>query len=245
MSILDAVLLIAGGLSAGFINTLAGGGGVIAVPILTEMVGVQTANGTYRIAVFLANIGAAITFHRGGKVPWGLIAPLIPAAMLGAGAGAWVATVVDPDFLRRFLAAVLLLVAASVLLGPSRWIEERQSAMSLPLRLGAFAAIGFYGGFVQVGAGFLLLAGLVLGTGLNLVGGNAAKVVLISVYTPVALLFFARAAQVDLGYGAVLSVGQITGAWLGARFAIAKGAEWVRWILLGAAVVAAVRLAFL
>ena len=138
----------------------------------------------------------------------------------------------------------LLLVAASVLFRPSRWIEERDVALHEPWRSLAFLAIGFYGGFVQAGVGFLLLAGLVLGGGLNLVNGNAAKVVLIAAYTPVALLFFARAAQVDLAVGAVLSVGQITGAWVAAHLAITKGAGWVRWVLVVAAVIAAVRLAF-
>ena len=59
-----------------------------------------------------------------------------------------------------------------------------------------------------------------------------------------ALLLFARAAQVDLAVGAVLSVGQITGAWVAAHLAITKGAGWVRWVLVVAAVIAAVRLAF-
>ena len=65
-----------------------------------------------------------------------------------------------------------------------------------------------------------------LGGGLNLVNGNAAKVVLIAVYTPVALLLFARAAQVDVAVGLVLSVGQVAGAWTAAHLALARGANW-------------------
>ena len=81
-----------------------------------------------------------------------------------------------------------------------------------------------------------------LGGGLTLVNGNAAKVVVISAYTPVALLLFARAAQVDWSVGVVLAAGQMTGAWIAARLAVKKGAAWIRWVLVAAAVVAAVRL---
>jgi uncharacterized membrane protein YfcA len=146
--------------------------------------------------------------------------------------------------MRGVFAAVLVLVAASVVFRPSRWLEERDAVLHEPWRSLVFLGIGFYGGFVQAGVGFLLLAGLVLGSGLNLVNGNAAKVVLIALYTPVALLLFARAAQVDLVVGVVLATGQIAGAWIASRLAVKKGAAWVRWVLVAAALVAAARLAF-
>jgi hypothetical protein len=244
VTLLEGAILALGGAAAGFINTLAGGGSAITIPILTEMVGINTANGTNRIAILLANLSALAGFQRGRAVPWQRVVPLIIPTMIGAAAGAWVATITSGDVMRKVFAVVLLLVAASVLFRPSRWIEERDAALHEPWRSLAFLAIGFYGGFVQAGVGFLLLAGLVLGGGLNLVNGNAAKVVLIAAYTPVALLFFARAAQVDLAVGAVLSVGQITGAWVAANLAITKGAGWVRWVLVVAAVIAALRLAF-
>lgn len=243
MTLLEGILLILGGGAAGFINTLAGGGSAISVPILNEIVGITTANGTNRIAILLANISALGRFQKGKAVPWKRVVPLLIPAVIGAALGAWVATETSADLMRKVFAGVLLLVAASVLFRPGRWLEEREASLTEPWRSLAFVAIGFYGGFVQAGVGFLLLAGLVLGGGLNLVNGNAAKVVVIAVYTPVALLLFARAAQVDLAVGVVLSVGQVSGAWLAAHMALAKGAPWVRWVLVVAAAVAAVRLA--
>jgi uncharacterized membrane protein YfcA len=243
VTLLEGILLILGGGAAGFINTLAGGGSAISVPILNEIVGITTANGTNRIAILLANISALGRFQKGKAVPWKRVVPLLIPAVIGAALGAWVATETSADLMRKVFAGVLLLVAASVLFRPGRWLEEREASLTEPWRSLAFVAIGFYGGFVQAGVGFLLLAGLVLGGGLNLVNGNAAKVVVIAVYTPVALLLFARAAQVDLAVGVVLSVGQVSGAWLAAHMALAKGAPWVRWVLVVAAAVAAVRLA--
>ncbi|MDH3308587.1 MAG: TSUP family transporter, partial [Acidimicrobiia bacterium] len=102
-----------------------------------------------------------------------------------------------------------------------------------------------YGGFVQAGVGFLLLAGLVLGGGLDLVRANAAKVVIIASYTVVALVIFFGAAQVNLGVGLVLAAGNSTGAFVSSRIAMKRGAGWVRWILVVAAVAAAIRMAFL
>lgn len=242
MSFVDAVVLILGGGVAGFINTLAGGGSAITIPILNEMVGITTANGTNRIAILAANIGAIAGFQRGQAIPWQRLAPLVPPTVIGAALGAWTATGTSPEVLRQVFAVVLLLVAGSVVARPSRWVEERDAALHEPWRTLVFLSIGFYGGFVQAGVGFLLLAGLVLGGGLTLVNGNAAKVVLVGAYTPVALLLFARAAQVDWTVGAVLATGQMAGAWIAARLAIAKGAAWIRWVLVAAAIVAAYRL---
>lgn len=242
MTILQACLLLGGGLVAGFINALAGGGSAITIPILTEIVGVSVANGTNRIAILLANITAATGYQRGGAVPWRRVAKLIAPTVVGAAVGAWLATQVSADVMRRVFAFVLVLVAASVLFRPGRWVEGHERDIGEPWRSLIFFAIGFYGGFVQAGVGFLLLGGLVLGSGMNLVRGNAAKVVLILAYTPVALLFFASASQVDLQVGLVLSAGQMTGAWVGARLAVLKGAAWVRWVLVVAAIIAAGRM---
>jgi uncharacterized membrane protein YfcA len=244
VTIVEGLILIAAGGAAGFINALAGGGSAITIPILTEMVGINTANGTNRIAIFLANLTAIAGYQKGEAVPWRRLSVLLIPTVVGAAIGAWVSTVTPPDVLRMVFAAVLLLVAASVVLRPSRWLEEREVALHEPWRSLVFLAIGFYGGFVQAGVGFLLLAGLVLGAGMNLVNGNAAKVVLIAAYSPLAILLFANAAQVDIAVGVVLAAGQMSGAWAGSRLAVLKGAAWIRWVLVAAAVVAAARLAF-
>ena len=243
MTVLEVLLLLGAGLAAGFINALAGGGSAITIPILTEMVGISTANGTNRIAIFLANLTAIAGYQKGEAIPWKRLSVLIIPTVIGAAVGAWLSTITPPDVLRKVFAAVLLLVAASVLLRPSRWLEERDVALHEPWRSIVFFGIGFYGGFVQAGVGFLLLAGLVLDAGMNLVKGNAAKVVLIAAYSPIAIVLFAHASQVDLLVGGVLAAGQMSGAWIGSRLAVLKGAAWIRWVLVAAALVAAARLA--
>ena len=228
MTLLEGTVLVAAGAAAGFINALAGGGSAITIPILTELVGINTANGTNRIAILLANFTAVAGYQKGEAVPWRRVSVLLVPTVVGAAAGAWLSTVTPPDVLRMVFAGVLLLVAASVLVRPSRWLEDREAVLHEPWRSIVFFGIGFYGGFVQAGVGFILLAGLVLGAGMNLVNGNAAKVVLIAAYSPIAILLFARAAQVDLAVGAVLALGQMSGAWAGSRLAVLKGAAWIR-----------------
>jgi len=227
---------------AGFVNTVAGGGSAITLPILTDLIGPNAANGTNRIAILMAQITAATRFTRGGVMPWRAIAPLVLPTILGALAGAGVATTLSAAAMKKVFAVVLILIAVSVLARPSAWLRGHESRLAEPWRSLAFFGIGFYGGFVQAGVGFLLLAGLVLGGGLDLVRGNAAKVFLVLCYTPLALVLFARAAQVDFAIGLVLGVGNASGALLASHLAITRGADWIRWVLVVVAIGAAIRM---
>ena len=245
MEPLTAVLLIAAGFAAGFVNTVAGGGSVITIPVLFEALGdAGLANGTNRIAILMAQVAATTGFRRAGKLDMRKIAPLIPATVLGAVTGAWIATSLDSDSMKKVFAFILVLVALSVLVKPSRWLGGHERSIPEPLRSIIFFGVGFYGGFVQAGVGFLLLGALVVGGGLDLVRGNAAKVFLILIYTPVALMLFASAAQVDWWYGLVMGVGNVSGAILATRLAVKKGAGWIRWVIIVMAVVAAIRMLF-
>mgnify|MGYP001820336915 CR=1 FL=1 len=242
MSFGTVLLLLAAGTVAGFVNTVAGGGSVVTLPVLVEIVGASVANGTNRIAILMQSLAAVAGYQRGKAVPWHAVWPLIPPMMLGAVSGAYVATTIPSDAMRRVFAFVVVLVAVLVFVKPSRWIGETGPRLHQPWRWLVFLAAGFYGGFVQAGAGFLMLAGLVLGGGLGLVRANAAKVALILLYTPLVLVLFAFADQVDLAVGLTLGVGNMTGAWISAHLAVRKGAGWIRWVLILAAVAAAIRM---
>lgn len=245
MSAPTVLLLLVTGLVAGFVNTVAGGGSVVSLPVLVEVVGASVANGTNRIAILMQNVVGAVSFHRGGKVQWSLVKVVLAPVIAGAACGAWVATLIPADVMKRIFGLVIVLVALSVLVKPSRWMGEGPPRLKEPWRSLSFFGIGLYGGFVQAGVGFLILAALVIGGGLGLVKGNAAKVVVVLAYTPVTLLLFARAAQVDIKAGVILGIGNMTGAFIASRLAIKKGAGWIRWVLVFAAVAAAARMLFL
>jgi hypothetical protein len=103
-----------------------------------------------------------------------------------------------------------------------------------PLWLSAiiFFLIGIYGGFIQAGVGFFLVYALVLIEGYDLVSANAIKVFIVLIYTAIALTMFALNGLVDWKLGLVLSIGNMIGAYVGTVFAIFKGSQWVKWVLI-------------
>jgi uncharacterized membrane protein YfcA len=242
VSIATIALLVTAGVAAGFMNTLAGGGSVITIPILVEVVGANVANGSLRIALLMQNVTAVAGYQRGKAIPWRLFPALAIPTVAGAAAGAWTASQVSADVLKRFFAVAVVLVALSVVFKPAQWEPGAEPKLREPWRSLIFLAIGFYGGFVQAGVGFLFLAALVPGIGLGLVKGNALKVTLILAYMPVALLMFFAADQVDWTAGISVGVGSMIGAWLASTLAVKKGAGWIRWVLVGAAIAAALRM---
>lgn len=246
LAALDAALLVLGGLVAGFVNTVAGGGSALTIPILVEVLGDPLlANGTNRVAILLQNATGVAGFQKGRAIPWPVVLPLVVPAVGGALVGSWVATRLDADTMELVFAVVIIGVALSVLVSPKRWEGGGEPRLGPVARWFVFAGIGVYGGFVQAGVGFLILAGLVLGGGLTLVTGNAAKVVLILAFTAVALPVFLLAGQVSLLAGGVLAVGNMTGAWIASRLAVTRGAGWIRWVVVVAAIGAAVRMVLL
>lgn len=223
---------------------MAGGGSALTVPLLVVMTDGSIANGTNRVAVMLANLTAVAAYQKGEAVPWAGARQLLVPTAVGSAAGAWTATQLPPEGMQRVFAAVLLLIALSVAFNTKRWLENEPARLNFAARNLVFLFVGFYGGFVQIGVGILLLAALVLGSGFDLLRGNAAKVVLIAVYTPVALFFYFLAGDVHLPLGLLLGVAYSSGAYTAARLAVQKGAAWARWVVVAAAAGAAVRMLF-
>lgn len=246
LDLITGALLVLAGFTAAFINVMAGGGSAVTLIILEPMLGANVANATNRVAIVFANMLGTSNFARQKLVPWKMSFSLILPTMIGSAAGAWVATQVSNETMRTAFGVVLIGVALSVLLKPSAWLKERvEPRLGWWGRAAAFLAIGFYGGFIQVGVGFLLISGLVLGCGLDLLKGSAAKMFLIAVYTALALLIFIWADQVNWGVGLVMAIGNCSGAYLGTRLAIKKGARLIRWLLAIASVAVAMRMLFL
>jgi uncharacterized protein len=224
------------GFAAGFINTLAGSGSLITLPILILLgLPANVANGTNRVGVLLQNIVAVATFRRRGALPLtGSFWPVI-ATLGGAVLGAELAVDVDEALMRRVIGILMLIMLVIMLARPERWLVARhqKARANLLLQAPVFFAIGIYGGFVQAGVGIFLLAGLVLGAGFDLVGANAVKNLIVLVFTVAALIVFVVNAQVRWEYGLLLAVGQGLGAWIAARMAVARGAQFVQWVLIG------------
>ena len=221
---------------------LAGGGSFLTLPLLIFLgLPPGVANGTNRVGILLQNSAAVVRFSR-EKVLDRRLFPLaaVPAAV-GAVAGAGAALWVDDSTFKRVLAVLMIVLTLWTYLGPSARPRERPLPSWL-LALGFFG-VGLYGGFVQAGVGFLLLA-MTSAAGLDLVRGNALKVHVILLFTVLALAVFASQGKVEWLLGLVLGAGAAVGGWLGARLTLLKGHAWLRTVVIVAVLVFAVRLLF-
>jgi uncharacterized membrane protein YfcA len=244
----DTLLLAAvpvTGFVAGFINTLAGSGSLITLPLLILLgLPANVANGTNRLGVLLQNVVAVATFRSRGALDVGGTAKLVVPSLVGAVLGAQLAVDLDEQLLRRVIGALMVLMLIVMVIKPERWIaaHENRRDPRLWVEVPLFFAIGVYGGFIQAGVGIFLLAALVLGAGFNLVGANAVKNLIVLVFTAAAFVVFVLHDQVQWMLGLLLATGQGLGAWVAARLAVHRGAEFVRIFVIVIVLLAAIAL---
>lgn len=229
------IIVVAIGFFAGFINTLAGGGSLLSLPLLMFLgLPANVANGTNRIAILLQNIVGVASFKKLKVLDTktGLVLGL-PAA-IGSIIGAILAVDIKEDIMEMVIAGILGFMFILILLKPSKWLKGHEEPETKPgiVKIVVFFFLGIYGGFIQAGIGFFLLAGLVLGAGFDLVKANAIKLLIVLLYTPFALAVFIYNDQVDFGIGLILSIGNMLGAIVASRLAVKKGTGFVRIILL-------------
>jgi uncharacterized membrane protein YfcA len=237
------LLAIVAGIVAGIINTLAGSGSLVTLPMLIALgLPSHVANATNRVGVAFQNIVGITTFYQSGKLDlshsWWLVAPTIPGAFVGA----WLATTLGQQEMDRVIVVVMVIMLIVILFDAEKWLREKslvQQGRPPWLTLALFFGIGVYGAFIQAGVGVFMLAAMVLGTGYSLLHANAIKLMIVLVVTLLALGIFISQGLVDWGLGALMAVGQSIGAWLAARFATRyKDANiWVRRLLIAVIVV--------
>ena len=229
------------GFAAGFINTLAGSGSLITLPLLIFLgLPANVANGTNRVGVLVQNIVSVATFRKRNVLDTrGGLLLSIPA-IVGAIIGAQLAVNLDEELLKRTIGVLMVVMLVVVLVRPKRWLEGHSGSPKPGLlQFVIFFFIGVYGGFIQAGVGIFLLAGLVLGAGYDLVRANAVKALIILMFTVAALFVFVFNDQVRWDLGLLLAAGNAAGAWVAAHMAVDKGARFVRWVLIGILVVSA------
>jgi uncharacterized membrane protein YfcA len=235
---LDALALLLAGGAGGFLNAVAGGGSSVTLPVLEwTLASPGLANATNRLAVLAQNVAAVGAFQTGRRVPWRLALALSAPTALGAACGAWIAARLPDASMRVALALGVLFAAAAALLP-----QPRAPRLAPPWREAAFFLSGAYAGFLQIGVGFVLLACLAGGLGLDLVRANAAKVFVVLVAMVPAVALFEAAGRIVWAHGIVLALGNMGGAWIAARLAIRRGDRFVRRAVVVAALLAAVKL---
>ena len=232
------LLAILAGALAGVINTLAGSGSLVTLPMLVFLgLPADVANGTNRVGVLLQNVVGIFVFRRSGSFePTGsswLVAPSVAGALLGA----WIATILDKSAMEIAIGIVMVVMLVVLISNPKRWLREQSEVA--PGRPGwgmlvLFFGIGIYGGFIQAGVGVLLLSALVLASGYTLNHANMIKLVIVLLMALIAIPLFMVNSQIDWGLGALMAVGQGIGAWLAANYAtrVPNANVWVRRLLI-------------
>ena len=235
------LLIAVAGVAAGFLNTLAGGGTLIAVPaLLAAGLPADVANATNRVGVLAQSLAGARGFDKGGRLDRRAALWVVVPSVLGALLGAFVASWVTPDVLRPILIGTLLTITVVLLMSPKTIAAPADSVpvdpRKRPLALVALFGAGIYGGFVQAGMGIVLLTLLGGLLRYDLVRGNALKSLAIAALTAVALVVFIANGKVDWVPGLVLALGTVVGALLAVRFALVRGQRAVMRVVLVAVI---------
>lgn len=240
---LPFLILFGVGLAAGAINVMAGGGSTLTLPTLIFLgLDTATANGTNRVAIVLQNVFATWSFRREKvsrlkqSITFGLWT--IPGAI----AGAITAVQIGDEWFKRILGIVMIGVVLTMMIPRRKRKDLTDEGTHSWWIYPSLFGIGFYGGFIQVGVGFLIMAAFYHVLRLNLVFVNMHKVSVVLVYTIPALAIFAATGHVDWILGLGLAAGNATGGWWAARLSVRRGEKMIRYVLIVAVLIMAAKI---
>ncbi len=231
----EIITLITAGLLVGFINTLAGGGSIISLSVLM-MLGLPAsmANGTNRVMITIQTLTATTSFRQQKVLETRKALLLSIPAVLGSLLGAWFAVDIREDIFEKAIGVIMLIMLVFILYKPQKFIYGRSNISEKPLTWSTYVIfffIGIYGGFIHMGVGYFLLAGIVGCAGFDLIKANAIKVFVVLMYAPFTLIIFLWYNQVNWKYGLLLAIGGVIGALIASRLAVSKGVVFVKWVI--------------
>lgn len=242
--ILSVLILFGVGAVAGFMNVTAGGGSTLTLPTLIFL-GLDSAlaNGTNRVAIFLQNISAVYSFKKEKYQQFGLSFKLSILTLPGSIAGALLAVKISDALFQKILGIVMIGIIISMLL-PTKKIQNDNGAnkkMTASVVI-SMLFIGFYGGFIQVGVGFIIMAAMKYLLKFDLVHVNMHKVFIVLIYTIPALLIFIITNNIDWFFGLSLSAGNMLGGWWAAKASVKRGDKFIKVVLISAILVMSLKL---
>jgi len=231
MDIGIALLLFFSGIIAGMINVFSGGGSNLTVPLLLFMgLDTATANGTNRLGIAMQSVAAMSRFRHYPKHDWQISWKLGLLSLPGALCGAWVAINIS-DSVFHYILILVMLISLVLLFIPPKTKTDLQTKQTPWWSYLIIVAIGFYGGFLQIGIGFLLMAALYHLLGLKLVEVNIHKVMIVSIFVFPVLGVFIYSGHVAWIPGLSLGFGSAIGGWLAAHLSLREqGETWIRWV---------------
>ena len=223
---------------------MAGGGSALTLPVLIFL-GLDSAlaNGTNRIAIVVQNLAAVSSFKKEKYSRFGTSIKLSLLTLPGSIIGAVAAVKMSNELFQKVLAFIMIGIIISMMLPKSKTVYsgEANKKISFWTHLSMFF-IGFYGGFIQVGVGFLLMAALHYLMKLNLVYVNMHKVFIVFIFTVPALIVFIATGNINWNLGISLAAGNGLGAWWAAKISVKKGEGVIKIVLFVAVFIMALKL---
>ena len=234
ISTLTLIFILIAAFSAGCVDAIAGGGGLIQLPALLISFPdreVAEVAGTNKLGSIFGTSAAALNYRRNIKTDPKLLLAMVLPAFIGSGSGSLLATKISTEQLKVAIVVMLVAVFAYTLARPDLGkVEVRKGAAKRQRTVGAIAGltIGFYDGFIGPGTGTLLMIVLVAALGFAFIGASAiAKVV--NVATNFAsILVFGISGSIMWVVGLAVGICNLAGGIIGSRVAIRRGSDFVR-----------------
>jgi uncharacterized membrane protein YfcA len=224
------VAVALGGLLAGFIDSIAGGGGLITLPILLAIgLPPHLAIGTNKVQSVFGSGTAAYRYGRKGLIPWKRIWPGVVMSLVASAVGAWTVRQIDASILERVLPFILLTLWIYVAVKKN--LGDKESHSRLPASIfypTAGSVFGFYDGFLGPGTGSFWTVSQVSLAGMDLKQATAATKPSNFASNLGALVFFLIAGQTVILVGLIMAAGQIAGSWVGSHLVIKHQPRFIR-----------------
>jgi uncharacterized membrane protein YfcA len=222
---------------AGFIDAIVGGGGLIQLPallVLFPQAAITTLLGTNKLASIAGTLTAVLTYARRIALPWRALAAAGVVAFFASGVGAKIATIFPPSHLKPAIFVILVLVFAYTILRPALGLSTAQSphprsALRLTMASGV---IGAYDGFLGPGTGSFLVFVMVRWLGMPFLLATASAKVINAATNAAAILLFASTGNILFTLALPMAAANLLGGYLGARVAIARGNQFIRWVFI-------------
>ena len=229
----EYLILFLAGLASGSINTIAGGGSLLTLPILIFMgLPPTVANGTNRIQLIFAQFFAVYGFKSKGIYNYKFSVWLAGSSILGSLIGAKIAIELPEEFFKKILSVIMFFVIFNIFLKKNKNKKELLLKIKKKnLSIFLFFFIGMYGGFIHAGVGFLMILILSGVNGLGIVKANSIKVFVALLFTICAFGIFTIENKIDWMYGINLAIGSSIGGWVTSRWSFDKSEKIMRYIL--------------
>lgn len=236
MDLISVLLLCVMSFLAGFIDSVAGGGGLVLIPsLLLAGIPPQAALGTNKFAAFFGTSVALANFAKNGKVIWKIAGFGLAFSLIGSVLGTKAILLFDQNTVAKII-IMMLPVTAIVTFLPKKQLKTTISDFSktdlyffTPLLC---LVVGFYDGFFGPGTGTFLIFGFYIFLGLHLIHASAISKVFNLASNIGSLVTFAVADQVLYGLGVPIALANLAGGYLGSTIALKKGQQFIKVFLL-------------